>query len=60
MNHPLSHPLLTMAYQNAWANHRLGQLSPDDLAEFFCAGESALRAADVAEPGWTEALIWDR
>lgn len=31
MNQPLSHHLLTMAYQNAWANHRLakacGQLS---------------------------------
>lgn len=36
MNQPLSHHLLTMAYQNAWANHRLAkawcQLSPDDLA----------------------------
>jgi len=25
MNNPLSHHLLTMAYQNAWANHRLGK-----------------------------------
>jgi uncharacterized damage-inducible protein DinB len=36
MNQPLSHHLLTMAYQNAWANHRLAkawlQLSPDELA----------------------------
>lgn len=36
MNQPLSHHLLTMAYQNAWANHRLAktwsQLSPAELA----------------------------
>jgi len=36
MNQPLSHHLLTMAYQNAWANHRLAKawclLSPADLA----------------------------
>lgn len=36
MNQPLSHHLLTMAYQNAWANHRLakawGQLSASELA----------------------------
>ena len=36
MNQPLSHHLLTMAYQNAWANHRLAkawcQLSEDELA----------------------------
>ena len=36
MNQPLSHHLLTMAYQNAWANHRLAkawcQLSQDELA----------------------------
>ncbi|MHC8286650.1 DinB family protein [Pseudomonas sp. XS1P51] len=36
MNQPLSHHLLTMAYQNAWANHRLAktwrQLSPVELA----------------------------
>lgn len=35
MNQPLSHHLLTMAYQNAWANHRLGkaccQLSQAEL-----------------------------
>ena len=35
MTQPLSHHLLTMAYQNAWANHRLakawGQLSPAEL-----------------------------
>lgn len=35
MTQPLSHHLLTMAYQNAWANHRLakawGQLSAAEL-----------------------------
>ncbi|MEB0046773.1 MULTISPECIES: DinB family protein [unclassified Pseudomonas] len=35
MKQPLSHHLLTLAYQNAWANHRLahawGQLSADEL-----------------------------
>src|SRR4051812_6124312 len=36
MSQPLSHHLLTMAYQNAWANHRLAKawtpLSDDELA----------------------------
>ena len=36
MSHALSHHLLTMAYQNAWANHRLAkvwtQLGAEDLA----------------------------
>lgn len=36
MTHVLSHHLLTMAYQNAWANHRLAkawtQLGADELA----------------------------
>jgi hypothetical protein len=27
------------------------------LDEFFCAGESHLRAEDFAELGWTETLI---
>jgi len=35
MNQPLSHHLLTLAYQNAWANHRLakawGQLSAAEM-----------------------------
>lgn len=69
-----------MAYNNAWANHRLlravGRLSHDDfvatrtsffpslsvappqLDEFFCAGEAHLRAADLAELGYSEAMIW--
>jgi uncharacterized damage-inducible protein DinB len=33
-------------------------IAPPQLDEFFCAGESCLRAADFAELGWTEALIW--
>lgn len=33
-------------------------VKPPQLDEFFCAGESALRAEDFAELGWTEALIW--
>ena len=33
-------------------------VKPPQLDEFFCAGESHLRAEDFAELGWTEALIW--
>lgn len=33
-------------------------VEPPQLDEFFCAGESHLRAEDFAELGWTEALIW--
>ncbi|VVM69460.1 hypothetical protein PS662_01721 [Pseudomonas fluorescens] len=33
-------------------------IAPPQLDEFFCAGEAGLRAADFAELGWTEALIW--
>jgi uncharacterized damage-inducible protein DinB len=33
-------------------------VAPPQLDEFFCAGESALRAEDFAELGWTEAMIW--
>jgi uncharacterized damage-inducible protein DinB len=33
-------------------------VKPPQLDEFFCAGESSLRAADFAELGWTETLIW--
>lgn len=33
-------------------------IEPPQLDEFFCAGESALRAEDFAELGWTEELIW--
>ncbi len=33
-------------------------VQPPQLDEFFCAGESHLRAEDFAELGWTEALIW--
>jgi uncharacterized damage-inducible protein DinB len=34
------------------------RIEPPQLDEFFCAGEAGLRAADFAELGWTEALIW--
>jgi len=33
-------------------------IKPPQLDEFFCVGESHLRAEDFAELGWTEALIW--
>ncbi|MBZ9783062.1 DinB family protein [Pseudomonas sp. REP124] len=33
-------------------------VKPPQLDEFFCQGESGLRAEDFAELGWTEALIW--
>jgi uncharacterized damage-inducible protein DinB len=33
-------------------------VAPPQLDEFFCAGESGLRAVDFAELGWTETLIW--
>jgi uncharacterized damage-inducible protein DinB len=35
-------------------------IQPPQLDEFFCAGESELRAEDFAELGWTEELIWGR
>lgn len=35
-------------------------VKPPQLDEFFCVGESHLRAGDFAELGWTEALIWGR
>jgi uncharacterized damage-inducible protein DinB len=34
-------------------------VKPPQLDEFFCEGESALRAADFAELGWSDALIWN-
>jgi uncharacterized damage-inducible protein DinB len=33
-------------------------VKPPQLDEFFCEGESALRADDFAELGWTEDRIW--
>jgi uncharacterized damage-inducible protein DinB len=35
-------------------------VAPPQLDEFFCEGESDLRAADFAELGWTEEAIWQR
>ena len=33
-------------------------MKPPQLDEFFCTGEAALRAADFAELGFSEAAIW--
>jgi uncharacterized damage-inducible protein DinB len=32
---------------------------PPQLDEFFCANDAPLRAVELAELGWSEALIWD-
>lgn len=34
------------------------QVAPPQLDEFFCANEAHLRAAELAELGYTEELIW--
>ena len=34
------------------------RVKPPQLDEFFCEGESALRAGDFAELGWSEPRIW--
>ena len=34
------------------------RVKPPQLDEFFCEGESALRAGDFAELGWSEPQIW--
>ena len=48
MNQPLSHHLLTMAYQNAWANHRLYkaclQLCRDDFVAPRCSFFPSIKA----------------
>ena len=33
-------------------------VAPPQLDEFFCANEARLRAAELAELGWSEATIW--
>jgi len=33
-------------------------VAPPQLDEFYCAGEADERAADFAELGWTEELVW--
>jgi hypothetical protein len=35
-----------------------GTAVPPQLDEFFSVAEAPLRAADFAELGWTEAMIW--
>jgi len=34
-------------------------VAPPQLDEFFCSGEAALRAKDLAELGYSEAMIWE-
>jgi uncharacterized damage-inducible protein DinB len=34
-------------------------VKPPQLDEFFCAGDAPLRAVELAELGYSEALIWD-
>jgi hypothetical protein len=34
-------------------------VKPPQLDEFFCANEAHLRAAELAELGYTEAMIWN-
>ena len=34
------------------------EVEPPQLDEFFCANEAELRAADLAELGYSEAMIW--
>ena len=33
-------------------------VAPPQLDEFFCANEAHLRAAELSELGYSEALIW--
>ena len=33
-------------------------VKPPPLDEFFCANEAHLRAAELAELGYSEAMIW--
>ena len=33
-------------------------VAPPQLDEFFCANEAALRAAELAELGYSEVMIW--
>ena len=34
-------------------------VKPPQLDEFFCANEAHLRAAELAELGYSEKLIWE-
>ena len=52
---PLAQHLLTQAYNNAWANHRLL-----GACMAFCANEAALRVADFTALGFSEAALWPR
>lgn len=35
-------------------------VAPPQLDEFYCAGDAPLRDGDLAELGWTEAMLWAR
>ena len=56
----LSHLFEHQIHHRGQVHGMLGATSvkPPQLDEFFCVGESHLRAGDFAELGWTEALIW--
>ena len=64
MKQPLSHHLLTMAYQNAWANHRLGkacgQLSQSDFearrVSFFPSIKATLNHILTCDGFYVDAL----
>lgn len=47
MNQPLSHHLLTMAYQNAWANHRLGIMLKEKCEGIVGMGLAAIMSVDL-------------
>lgn len=55
-------PYRAMAYNNAWANHRLlracAQLSQAAFAAPRTGFFPSLRAGDFAELGFSEAAIW--
>lgn len=60
-----NHRLLAHLFQHQL--HHRGQVhamlagtrvKPPQLDEFFCANEAHLRAAELAEPGYSEAQIW--
>jgi len=57
----LAHLLQHQIHHRGQAHCMLSSSSvkPPQLDEFFCAGEAHLRAAEFAELGFTEAMIWD-
>lgn len=57
----LAHLLQHQIHHRGQAHGMLSSSSvkPPQLDEFFCAGEAHLRAAEFAELGFTETMIWD-